>query len=290
MDQLSSSFRLALQPHSQNSDSETRNNVFVLSDSGLIREALAASLRQRLNSTHIHCIASFVEAVTRLDIAEPGIVLIDATLRDGLSSTKWLHLRNPVTRLIAFNIDDATQDVVAWTKAGIVACVHRSASLGEIIEQIVTATTSETIANGSVAISFPRDTQDTSSPLGGATDILAGILTAREEEVARLIVAGESNKDIARLLSISVPTVKSHVHNLLLKLGLPRRGKLAFRYTEAPIAAFPHPADRSVDKGAATPLAGRVVPQNPTDHDILFASQSQDKGPLLDRTFRTPPA
>jgi len=272
------SFRLGMQPLFKNSDSEAQNSVFILSDSGLIREALAASLQQRLNSTHIHCIASFAEAVTRLDIAEPGMVLIDSTLRDGLSATKWLHLRDPVTRLIAFNIDDATQDVVAWTKAGIVACVHRSASLGEIIEQIVIATTGETIASGSAVTFFRRNTQDTSSPFGGATDRQAGILTAREEVgrlivagesnivtaitgetiahgsavtffrrntqdasspfgratdnqagiltareeevVARLIVAGESNKDIAHVLSISVPTVKSHVHSLLVKLGL----------------------------------------------------------------------
>ena len=61
----------------------------------------------------------------------------------------------PATRLIAFNIDAAAQDVVAWTKAGIVACIPRSASLGEIIERIVTATTDTTIANGSAVILFP---------------------------------------------------------------------------------------------------------------------------------------
>jgi two-component system, NarL family, nitrate/nitrite response regulator NarL len=129
--------------------------------------------------------------------------------------------------LIAFNIGDAAQDVVAWTKAGIVACISRSASLGEIIERIVTTTTGTAIANGSAVISFPGNTRDASSPFGGVTDSIP--LTAREEEVARLIVAGESNKDIARLLSISVPTVKSHVHNLLEKLGLQRRGKLTLQ-------------------------------------------------------------
>ena len=44
--------------------------------------------------------------------------------------------------------------------------------------------------------------------------------------MGRLIMLGESNKDIARSLNISVATVKSHVHNVLAKLGLKRRGKL----------------------------------------------------------------
>jgi two-component system nitrate/nitrite response regulator NarL len=258
MDHPSSSSRLDLQTHTKNSDSETRNSVLILSDSRLIRETLATSLRQRLNSPRIHCVASFAEAVTRLDIAEPGIVVIDAELRDGLSATKGLRLRDPVTRLIAFNVDAAAQDVVAWAEAGTVACVLCSASLGEIIERIVTAITDETIANGSSVTLLARNT----SPFGGATDSLAGMLTAREKEVVRLIVAGESNKDIARLLSISVPTVKSHVHNLLVKLGLQRRGKLALRYKEPqPPLNFTPPTP--VDKGAAAPLADPVVPRIP---------------------------
>jgi two-component system, NarL family, nitrate/nitrite response regulator NarL len=251
MDPPSLLFRLDLQAHSKDSDSETRNSIFILSDSRLIQETLATSLRQRLNSTHIHCLASFAEAVIAIDIAAPGIVLIDAMLCDDLSATKWLHLHDPVTRLIAFNIDDAAQDVVAWTKVGIAACIPRSASLGEIIERIVAVIGNET--NGSIVTSFPRNTKDASSP----PDSPAGILTAREEEVVRLIIAGESNKDIARLLGISVPTVKSHVHNLLVKLGLQRRGKLALRYTGAPLAAL-----RSVDKEAAAPLVP-VVPRIP---------------------------
>jgi two-component system nitrate/nitrite response regulator NarL len=258
MDEPSSSFRQDLQPHSDNSDSETRDSLFILSGSRLIRETLATSLRQRLNSTQIHCVDSFAEAVERVDTTEPGLALIDATLPDGLAATRWLSAHAPATRLIAFNMDDAAQDVVTWTKAGIVTGVSRSANLGEIIERIVTVIGNET--NGSTVTLFPRDTRAASSRLGGVADSL--VLTAREEEVVRLIAAGESNKDIARLLNISVPTVKSHVHNLLVKLGLQRRGKLALRYTGAPFTA--PPADRSVDKEAAAPLADPVVQRIPS--------------------------
>jgi DNA-binding NarL/FixJ family response regulator len=292
----SSSFRSGLQTYVVNPERETRNSVFIISDSGLIRETLAASLQQRLKSIHIHSLSSFTEAVTRLDIARPGTALIDATMRDSLSATKWLRLRDPAARLIALNVNDA-HDVVAWTKIGIIACVHRSASLEEIIEQIVIE---ETTTNGSAVTSLPGNTQDASSPFGGITDSeahtltiqeevisrliarggesdiviattsetitnssavrlfpgnthdkwgsgatnsQAAILTAREDEVARLIIAGESNKDIARLLNISVPTVKSHVHNLLIKLGLQRRGRLALRYNGVRVSQLTDPSE-----------------------------------------------
>ena len=54
-------------------------------------------------------------------------------------------------------------------------------------------------------------------------------LTAREAEILRLIDEGLSNKDIATRLYIGVPTVKTHVHNILRKLGATRRGQAAAR-------------------------------------------------------------
>ncbi len=52
---------------------------------------------------------------------------------------------------------------------------------------------------------------------------LFAVLTARQREVAGLIVAGHPNKEIAARLGISLATVKDHVHAILQKLGLPSR-------------------------------------------------------------------
>jgi two-component system, NarL family, nitrate/nitrite response regulator NarL len=53
------------------------------------------------------------------------------------------------------------------------------------------------------------------------------LLTAREVEIVQLLASGLSNKEIAGCLHISLATAKSHVHNLLTKLELPRRGHAA---------------------------------------------------------------
>jgi DNA-binding NarL/FixJ family response regulator len=53
------------------------------------------------------------------------------------------------------------------------------------------------------------------------------VLTARELQIVELIGAGLSNKDIARHLNIGLATTKSHVHNMLEKLELQRRGQIA---------------------------------------------------------------
>src|SRR5205814_2044736 len=67
----------------------------------------------------------------------------------------------------------------------------------------------------------PRHAQSNQAPLP--------VLTNREREVVRCIVAGMSNKDIARRLNLAVSTVKSHVHNVLGKMELTTRGQLAPR-------------------------------------------------------------
>ena len=56
---------------------------------------------------------------------------------------------------------------------------------------------------------------------------LAGLLTRREGEVAALVATGLGNKQIAVRLGISLPTVKDHVHRILVKSGLPSRAAIA---------------------------------------------------------------
>lgn len=59
-------------------------------------------------------------------------------------------------------------------------------------------------------------------------------LSRREEEVARLAAEGLSNKHIARALNLSDGTIKTHVHNILHKLGYERRRQLSFDRPNAP--------------------------------------------------------
>jgi DNA-binding NarL/FixJ family response regulator len=66
----------------------------------------------------------------------------------------------------------------------------------------------------------------------------------REREVAGLIAEGRSNKEIAGLLRISVPTVKKHVGHILNKLGLQDRLQVGLLLARNPLMLVP-PAERS---------------------------------------------
>jgi two-component system nitrate/nitrite response regulator NarL len=204
--------------------------TLILSEVRLVRELLASALESGLIRNSVVDIGSLAEAASQIDINEPDLVLVDATLRDGLEAVRWLHQRIPRSRVIAFNVDEATQDTSAWTEAGISSFIGRPDTLKETIELITTQMDGDRASDVRLMAEINLGSVD---ELNSSTRLNRGeiaILTAREEQVAQLLIAGESNKEIARFLNISVPTVKSHVHNLLGKLGVPRRGKLALRY------------------------------------------------------------
>ena len=86
------------------------------------------------------------------------------------------------------------------------------------------------------------------------------MLTSREHDIVALIDGGLSNKEIARQLKISTPTVKNHVHNILEKLQVRRRGAAAAVLREAAVARAtlrPPPRRQELSEGAAPALADR---------------------------------
>ena len=202
----------------------------ILSEVQLARETLVAAVESYLLVENVVCINSLAETARQINIIEPDMVLIDATLRDGLKAVRWFRLRSPASLLIAFNVDEAVQDTVAWGEAGISSFISRSGTLKEIIELISTQMDDDSAPDGRLMAEIDLDsTDELSSPITLAQGEIV-VLTRREEQVAQLLIAGESNKEIGRALNISVPTVKSHVHNLLRKRGVQRRGKLARSY------------------------------------------------------------
>jgi DNA-binding CsgD family transcriptional regulator len=83
-----------------------------------------------------------------------------------------------------------------------------------------TRTIAQSAADIEEVLAAARSRPETAKPLNLARR--TG-LTAREVEVLRLVAQGHSNQQIANLLFISVPTVKSHLTSILGKLGLPSR-------------------------------------------------------------------
>jgi two-component system, NarL family, nitrate/nitrite response regulator NarL len=201
--------------------------LLILSDIRFFREGLAEVLRREGRFATVGLAANVDEALAAADAA-PQIILIDVALPDGLTAVPRLRNLSPQPQIVALALAETEPAVIAWAEAGVSGYVPRSAALGELVSLLEGIMRGEQACSGNIAAGLLRWISQ--SPRRVAT--MASVaepssLTVREEQVVRLIGAGLSNKEIARQLKIGLGTTKSHVHNVLGKLELKRRGQVA---------------------------------------------------------------
>ena len=234
--------------------------MLIFSEIQLLREVVVEGLRAAFISSNVEGVASLAEARERVAANAPGLVLIDAMLTYGFNAASTLRQLSTTTALIVFNASDEEIQGAAWSAVGVIAYAGRSCTLNEIVNVVGPFVSRPVIMDHSGLPAFRGKPGIIAKQPEDGT-VLGATLTAREEEVVRLIIAGESNKEIARSLNISLATVKSHVHNALTKFGLQRRGKLALQYSaDRPSAGNALSAPRLITvatemyRGAAEPL------------------------------------
>jgi DNA-binding NarL/FixJ family response regulator len=198
----------------------------ILLDAPLAQQALATVLvKQLVQQPRGIADASPVKEVD-LSIIGLEIVVIDASVIDPGDVLDKIRKTNNTARLLAFFSEEPLIDSSAWLEAGVDVHIGSLLSLEEMVCRLRELFFNEPCHTPRSALMASPSIKPRIRPR--QTDVGHSVsLTAREEEVMRMIAAGESNKAIARSLNIGVATVKTHVHNLLGKLGVDRRGKLA---------------------------------------------------------------
>ncbi len=241
-------------------------NLLILSDIRFLREGLAEVLA-RDRAFHVAGAAAHLgEALAILRASPVQIILIDAALPDGLIAATQLRDLDYGAHIVPLALSETDSVVIAWAEAGATGYVPRSVGLDDLVMFLKEIVRGEQACSRRIASSLLRWVSRASHANGPLSPATPGSeLTAREHQIAGLICAGLSNKEISRDLNIGLATTKSHVHNLLGKLELRRRGQLAhwsrgrdLDRCAAPInrvwTASPPSADRKTD---TTPSQGR---------------------------------
>ena len=131
---------------------------------------------------------------------------------------------------MVFAARETEEDIIAWAEAGAIGYVPNTAAVADLVRLVTNIHDGEQLCSGRVAGGLLRRIAVTASLGNGrGTSFPTPALTARERQTAELITIGLSDKEIARRLKIGVGTTKSHVHNLLGKLNVQRRGQVVAR-------------------------------------------------------------
>jgi DNA-binding NarL/FixJ family response regulator len=197
------------------------------------REILAEFLERDASVLVVGVCADLAEVVVLSPPLQADVVLVDAELRDGAAAVRRTREIKPDIPLIAYAVRETKEDVIAWAEAGVIGYVPNTAASTDLVRLIVDIHGGEQVCSGRVAAELLRRIAVTERlGIGRKAPSPALPLTRRERETAELIATGLSDKEIARRLNISLATAKLHVHNLLGKLNVQRRGQVVVRMRE----------------------------------------------------------
>lgn len=203
--------------------------ILIVHHSRLIREGFAFVLNHQESMSVIGSVAGVGEVIGDLEQIRPAVVLLDLCLPDrgGLRDAQRIREVRPGAKILMTGLSELESDVLACFEAGAAGYLPQEASLQELLNSI------QAVAAGEVLCS-PKVTALLVSRIAEASRErelrrVQGLpnLTRRELEIIALVEEGLSNKEIAVRLEIEIPTVKTHIHNILEKLQLDGRREAA---------------------------------------------------------------
>ncbi len=203
-----------------------RPAVLIASEIRLLGEGLAMALGREGTFRICGCAGDIEDTPRQIALLHPDIVLLNAALQTGMAAIRQIRAAGATVKIVALAVAEDPTDVIAWAEAGAAGYIPSSAGLDDVVPLLSNIMRGEQPISGRVAAGLLQRLHDaarqTASP-----PAMAACPTARELQILEMIGTGLTNKEIARRLNIGLATTKSHVHNLLGKLGLQRRGQAA---------------------------------------------------------------
>jgi DNA-binding NarL/FixJ family response regulator len=194
--------------------------ILIVDDHSVVRQGLRMFLNLEPTFEIVGEAADGEEALKIVDDVKPDVVLMDILMPgvDGIKATEIIKKEHPEVEVVALTSVLEDSIVVAAIRAGAIGYLLKDTEADELIRAIKAAASGQVQLSPKAAERLVREVRAPENPEK---------LTTRETEVLRLLAEGKANKEIASSLYIGETTVKSHVSNILMKLGLTSRTQAA---------------------------------------------------------------
>jgi NarL family two-component system response regulator LiaR len=203
--------------------------VLVVEDHAVVREGLCSLLTARYGVQVVGEAADGLEAVEKARALQPDVILMDLVMprMTGLEAILKIRERDPDARILVLTSSGDEAKMSAVIKAGAMGFLLKDSSADDLAHAI------QSVYRGNLSLPQELAQRMMAGLLGGSDDAAATEeLTRRELEVLKCVARGMSNAEIAKALSVSLPPVHSHVHNMLGKLNLTSRTQAALYAVE----------------------------------------------------------
>jgi two-component system, NarL family, response regulator LiaR len=190
--------------------------VMLVDDHAVVRSGLGAFLSVLPDLQLVGEAENGDEAIVRCGLLKPDVILMDLMMpgTDGVTATRIIHEKHPSVHVLALTSFQEDGLVQGALQAGAVGYLMKNVSARELAAAIRSAHV------GKMTLS-PEAAQALVDAKTRAKE--TECLTERENEVLKLMVDGLNNAQIADHLIVSLSTVKYHISNILMKLGVENR-------------------------------------------------------------------
>lgn len=208
----------------------TPARLVIADDHDLARAGVRAMLTNQERLEIVGEASNGREALELCRTLKPDLALLDVRMpeMDGLTTCHAIKRECPATSVILVTMHESVEYLLDALKAGAVGYILKDISQQEFIEAVQVVLQGESLLNKDIVVQLLKRLSN-ETPRQEET---ANPLSTREREVLQLLTQGQTNREIAENLVVSVSTIKVHVEHILAKLGVSDRTQAAVRAIE----------------------------------------------------------
>ena len=204
------------------------NNIKILiaDDHPMMREALRTALEDEPDMQVVGEAGNGYEAIKLVEQFNPDVVLMDLLMpgMEGLEAITLLQQSHPQVNILVVTSLEDEQKVLAAIQAGALGYFPKTAPRPYLLEAIRKVADGIPYLPSGIAQKLFKSLREMKTALPGRSAVDEP-LTSRQGDVLALLGEGRSDREIGEILHLTEATVRSHVHNILQRLGVKNRAQ-----------------------------------------------------------------
>lgn len=202
--------------------------ILVIDDQILFREGLTGMLAAQPDFEVVGEAGTVKDALIRARETRPDVILMDYSLPDGEGpqATQAILAELPLTKVVFLTVHDADDRLMAAISSGAKGYLLKDLPFSKLAASIRDIDRDESVISSKMAFRILNEFSRIKPKMEPVVSELADF-SVREVQILRELALDASNREIARHLSLSIPTVKNHIHKIISKLNVKNRQEVA---------------------------------------------------------------